>query len=108
MNKKDKVKELEQKLTILEDIKKLVENKCTGFELADLIAKISPKFQQILETNLISIDTAKMFKSNPFCAEEKDTREVDFQLFKKFEAFVWNLNKLFEDTKFELINLQKN
>lgn len=105
MNKKEKMKELEQKLTILEKIKKLVDNKCTGFELAEILTNLPPKLQQILETHLISVNTAKEFKNNPFCAEEKDTREVDFQLFKKFEVFVWNLNKLLEDTKFELKNL---
>jgi hypothetical protein len=106
MNRIEKLKELEQKLTILEDIKNMVNNKCTGFELAESITKLPPKFQNILETNLISIDTAKIFKNNPFCAEEKDPSELDFQIFKKFEAFVWNLNKLLEDTKFKLKNLK--
>ena len=105
MNKIEKVKELENELRILEDIKKMVENNCTGFELVEYIVNLPPKIQKILETNLIPIETARLFKNNPFCAEEKDIRDVDFQLFKKFEAFFWNLNKLLEDTKFELNNL---
>jgi hypothetical protein len=105
MNKKEKLKELEQELTVLEEIKEMVDNKCTGFELSEYIAKLSPEIQQILENNLISIETAKLFRSNPFCAEEKDTNNIDFQIFKKFEAFVWNLNKLIEDSKFKLNNL---
>jgi len=105
MYKKEELKELEQKLTILEEIKEMVDNKCTGFELSEYIAKLSPEFQRILESNLISIDTAKLFKNNPFCAVEKDTSEVDFQIFKKFEVFFWNLNKLLEDTKSALRNI---
>ncbi len=105
MNKKEKIKELEQELTVLEEIKEMVDNKCTGFELSEYLTRLSPDLQKILETNLISIDTAKVFKNNPFCVEEKDNSDVDFQIFKKFEAFFWNLNKLLEDTKFELNNL---
>ena len=102
MNKKEKMLELEEELTILEDIKRMVESKCTGFELAEYLAKQPPEIQQILEENLISISTAKIFSNNPFCAEEKDAHDVDFQLFKKFEVFFWNLNKFLEDTKFKL------
>ena len=105
MSKNEIREELEHILTILEDMKKMVERKCTGLELAETIANLPTKFQQILETKLISINTAKIFKNNPFCAEEKDPNETDFQLFKKFEAFVWNLNKLLEDTKFKLKNI---
>lgn len=105
MNKKERIKELEQELTILENIKKMVDEKCTGFELADIMAKLPRKFQQTLESHLISTNTAKEFEYNPFCPEENDTQKIDFQLFKKFEIFVWNLNKLLEDTKAELKNL---
>ena len=83
----------------------MVENKCTGIELAEYITGLSPEFQKMLENNSISIDNVKQFKNNPFCAEEKNASDVNFQIFKKFEAFFWILNKLLEDTKSALRNI---
>ena len=108
MKNSENFKELEERLDILEDIKKMVDEKCSGFQLTEMISNLPKKFQKTLESHLISVNTAKEFEYNPFCSREDESDKTDFQLFKKFEVFVWNLNKLIDDTKAELRNLRKN